>query len=174
MSEASDDNGVPYIPSATGAGRKLGEGDRVELLVCDAVIHAQLEMQRGAPNAEQHLAQLDSLIRQGLREFDAGDGHVHYAPIALSRMLERMGDTTAALTAIRRRNYFIGWQPFLAASLREEARLAAATGDSEGQVRALEHYLTLRANPAPVLQSATDSAKAALVRLTERRGDPGR
>jgi hypothetical protein len=143
------------------------------LLVCDVVARSQREVSRGGPNATAYLAQLDSLIRQGLREFDSGDGHVQYAPIALARMHARNGDTTAALSAIRRRNYFIGWQPFLASSLREEARLAAAIGDNKGRDRALEHYLILRANPARELQAATDSARAVLARHAERNGRPG-
>ena len=158
----------PYTSSAGAPQQALGDEHPVELKVCEAVVRARHETARGSATAPQRLADLDSLVRQGLRDFDIGDGHVHFGPIALSRMLAQAGDTTAALAAIRRRNYFIGWQPFLAASLREEARLAAAAGDTVGQVRALEHYLMLRETPARELQPAADSARAELARLRQR------
>jgi tetratricopeptide (TPR) repeat protein len=158
----------PYTSSAGAPQQALGDEHPVELKVCEAVVRARHETARGSATAPQRLADLDSLVRQGLRDFDIGDGHVHFGLIALSRMLAQAGDTTAALAAIRRRNYFIGWQPFLAASLREEARLAAAAGDTVGQARALEHYLMLRETPARELQPAADSARAELARLRQR------
>ena len=98
-------------------------------------------------------------------ELFLGDGHLTYPPIALARLLEASGDRAAALAAIRRRPYFIGWQPFLAASLREEGRLAALAGDRAGAVRAYEHYLALRYDPEPALRPAADSVRAELTRL---------
>jgi hypothetical protein len=69
------------------------------------------------------------------------DGQIEFAHLALARLLEAGGDPEAALRALRRRVQYLGWQPYLAASLREEGRLATAVGDLEGALRAWEHYL---------------------------------
>jgi hypothetical protein len=109
---------------------------------------------------------MDELYRSGPLQFYRGDGHVEHAPIAQARLLEQQGDRVAALNALRRRPYFIGWQPFLAASLREEGRLAAAVGQRDVAIKAYQHYLTLRSNPEPALRAQADSVRAELARLT--------
>jgi len=133
--------------------------------VCDAVVAAMRASAAGDARAAAVIARLDSVLRTGPVEFYVGDGAVDHGPIALARLLEAAGDRAGALAALRRRPYFIGWQPFLAASLRDEGRLAAALGDVRGAVRAYEHYLALRANPEPALVAATDSVRAELARL---------
>ena len=133
--------------------------------VCDAVVAAMRASAAGDARAAAAVARIDSVLRAGPVEFYVGDGAVDHGPIALARLLEAAGDRAGALAALRRRPYFIGWQPFLAASLRDEGRLAAALGDVRGAVRAYEHYLALRANPEPALVAATDSVRAELARL---------
>jgi hypothetical protein len=121
---------------------------------------------RSAPRA---IARVDELLRSGLTEFFLGDGSFDYASIALARLLEATGDRAGALAALRRRPYFIGWQPFLASSLRYEGQLASAVGDRDGAVRAYEHHLALRYDPEPALRAATDSARAELARVRATR-----
>jgi serine/threonine-protein kinase len=111
-------------------------------------------------------ARIDQLYRAGPLDFYRGDGHVEHAPVALARLLEAQGERAAALTALRRRPYFIGWQPFLASSLRDEGRLAAAIGQRDVAIRAYRHYLALRSNPDPLLRPQADSVRAELDRLT--------
>jgi tetratricopeptide (TPR) repeat protein len=151
-------------PEGRGTGRGA-EPPAARQGVCDAVVAAMRARLRDDGRAMEAVAQLDSVLRTGPVEFYFGDGAVDHAPIVLARLLEASGDRAGALAALRRRPYFIGWQPFLAASLRDEGRLAAALGDLPGAVRAYEHYLALRSNPEPALAGATDSVRAELARL---------
>jgi hypothetical protein len=137
----------------------------VRLRLCDATVGAMRASQRGDASATRAFARLEETYRVGPVELFLGDGHLTHPPIALARLLEASGDHAGALAAIRRRPYFIGWQPFLAASLREEGRLATLAGDRAGAVRAYEHYLALRYDPEPALRPAADSVRAELVRL---------
>jgi hypothetical protein len=82
---------------------------------------------------------------------------------------EQAGDRAGALGALRYRHYFIGWQPFLATSLREEGRLAAELGDREGAIRAYEHHLALRYDPEPTIRASADSVRGELARLKATR-----
>jgi hypothetical protein len=91
---------------------------------------------------------LDDLTLSGPSRGPLIDGHVEYAALALARILESSGDAAGALAALRRRCYFIGWQPYLAASLRSELRLASSTGDTAGARAAATHLLALRDGPA--------------------------
>lgn len=135
-----------------------------------------------APDDSAVIDRLDEMLRSGLLELYPGDGHVEYGPIVLARLLERRGDHARALAVIRRRPYFIGWQPFHAASLLYEARLSARIGDTAGAVRAYEHYLAFRRSPTPSLVARKDSAAAELAALREsassrparRAGSPSR
>jgi serine/threonine-protein kinase len=165
--------GVASVPvSGTGVERAPvarpdvgGEQSAIRRRLCDATVEAMRASQRGDASAKEAMARLDELFRVGPAEFFLGDGHLTYAPIALARMLEASGDRAGALAAIRRRPYFIGWQPFLAASLREEGRLASLVGDRAGAVRAYEHHLALRHDPEPALRAAADSVRAELAKL---------
>jgi hypothetical protein len=64
--------------------------------------------------------------------------------LVVGRLWEQQGDRVAALAAVRRRCYHWFLSSYLAVYLREEARLAAATGDRIGAERANQHYLALR------------------------------
>ena len=134
-------------------------------LLCEATVDAMRATQRRDSSATQAIARLNDLIRSGLAEFYPGDGHLDYGPDALARLLETFGRRTNALAAVRRRPYDIGWQPFLAASLRLEGRLAAEVGDRGGAIRAYEHHLALRHAPEPWMRASTDSVRAELARL---------
>ena len=144
------------------------KGSSVAEELCDATVDAYQSVGRTDTSARLTVARLDSMLRSGIVEFYPGDGHVDYGHLALARVLELRGDHSGALVAIRRRPYFIGWQPFLASSLRHEGRLAAALGDRAGAVRAFEHHLALRHDPEPSLRASTDSVRAELVSLKGR------
>jgi hypothetical protein len=136
---------------------------------CESVVSAIRSHAQRTPAAARSVARLDEVTRTIAAELYLGDGHFDYAHIALARLLEASGDTAGALLAIRRRPYFIGWQPFLAASLRHEGRLAAAIGDRDGAIRAYEHHLALRYAPEESLRASADSVRGELARLKSGR-----
>lgn len=79
-----------------------------------------------------------------------------------------------ALAAVRRGRPWGTWTTDLSAGLivdflREEGRLAAATGDTAGAVQAYEHYLALRDDPEPPWRAQRDSVQAELATLRSRR-----
>lgn len=141
------------------------DGAPSALDICRATIEAMRARLGNDPNIGRFIGRLDRFVRAGPVSFYVGDGHTEYASIAVARLLEASGNPRGALEAIRRRPYFIGWQPFLAASLREEARLAVAAGDAASAVAALEHHLALRTDPDPALRDSTMVLRADLVRL---------
>jgi hypothetical protein len=49
--------------------------------------------------------------------------------------------------------------------LRQEARLAALTGDRPGAVQAWQHYLALRSDPEPAMRGDAERARAELAKL---------
>jgi len=154
----------PGIPPA----RTVRDRSPAEHL-CGVTLEAMRATRRGDPAAPQAVERLEQVLRSGVAEFYAGDGQLDYASIALTRLREQAGDRAAALAASRYRHYFIGWQPFLATSLREEGRLAAALGDGEGAIRAYEHHLALRYDPEPAIRASTDSVRAEVARLKAAR-----
>ena len=91
--------------------------------------------------------------------------------LVLSRLHEARGDLVAALAAVRRRQYPPYWGlDYLSTFLRDEARLAALTGDREGAINAYQHYLALRSDPEPLLQADANAARAELARLLKEGG----
>ena len=154
----------PSIPPA----RTVRDRSPAEHL-CRVTLEAMRATRRRDPAAPQAVDRLEQLLRSGVAEFYPGDGQLDYASIALARLREQAGDRAGALAALRYRHYFIGWQPFLATSLRDEGRLAAELGDREGAIRAYEHHLALRYDPEPAIRASTDSARAELARLKAAR-----
>jgi tetratricopeptide (TPR) repeat protein len=152
-------------PSVAVAENTGTSGASAAEQLCEATIEAIRTSHRADSSVRrQAFRRLDDLLRSGLAEFYPGDGHLEYGPIALARILEASGDRAGALAAVRRRPYFIGWQPFLAASLRAEVRLALEVGDLRGAIRASEHYLALRHDPEPPMRASADSVRAELAR----------
>ena len=164
---ASGDTLRDSAPTAPGEPDASG-GSPAERL-CEATLDAMRAVGRRDPSAPRAIARVDELLRSGLAELYLGDGVFDHASIALARLLEATGDRAGALAAVRRRPYFIGWQPFLASSLRYEGRLAASVGDRDGAVRAYEHHLALRHDPEPALRASTDSVRTELARLNPAR-----
>ncbi len=161
--------GPTPLPPGVGSPTRSARGCAVLLEATMAARSAQAAMQRGGTPPAQALAaadRLDSLLRVGESGLVLQAG-----PLVLARLRETLGDDRAALVALRRRPYFFGRQPFLAAILREEARLAARTGDRAGAVRAARHYAALRAGAEPALRDDARRAAVDLSRLTERGAD---
>ena len=83
-----------------------------------------------------------------------------------ARLYERMGDTRAALFAVRRRDFFFGRATFLSTYLRDETRLAEKSGDTSGAAEALRQYMALRGEPEPALQAEAVAAQDAHSRVS--------
>jgi tetratricopeptide (TPR) repeat protein len=134
-------------------------------VICSAVVHAQYEAVRTGRADGPATVHLDSLLALGRVGGLIDDGHTEFAHIALARLHEAAGDPEGALRALRRRVRYHGWQPYLATSLREEGRLAAALGDVEGAIRAWDHYLGFRTDPEPVLRDQVEGIRETAERL---------
>jgi tetratricopeptide (TPR) repeat protein len=152
---------------------------------CATILEAMVAGATGRPDAAAALDRLDSLLRAGpggLRNgpaiaFTLSPGFVkstigitpvgfeEFANLILARLHERRGDRRAALAAVRRRAYAYHRIEYLASHLREEARLAALTGDRASAIRAYRHYLSLRSDPEPALRPAVERVRAEFVRL---------
>jgi DNA-binding SARP family transcriptional activator/TolB-like protein len=112
--------------------------------ICRAVVRAQHASAIGAPHADVAINELEALLAVGRYAGLVDSGETEYAHLALARLHEAAGRVDAALRAVRRRSFYNGWQPYLATMLREEARLAAAAGDTDGAERAFRHYRAFR------------------------------
>ncbi|MGI8843996.1 MAG: BTAD domain-containing putative transcriptional regulator [Gemmatimonadaceae bacterium] len=137
-------------------------------VACSALVEAVTAVQRGLPEARRLVERSDSIVAVGP---PLGDTRA-YASLAIARMYASLGDPERALASVRRRPYLRGWPRYLGAYLREEGRLAAATGDREGAANAYRQYLALRNSAAPSLVEEADSVRAELGALGWRwRGD---
>ena len=131
-------------------------------LILDALL-ASADRRR---DASAKLVQLDSMLR---------DAPVTLGPLIqagnliAARLWERSGDLPHALAAVRRRVRLIGGPELYATYLREEGRLAAATGDREGAARAYRRYLTLREDAEPSLQPQVVKVRTELARIESER-----
>ncbi|MFL5613408.1 MAG: protein kinase domain-containing protein [Gemmatimonadaceae bacterium] len=128
--------------------------------VCPAAIDAWAATIQKRPEARALVDRFDTTMAHLPLEADGTIGNVLAARLRLAT-----GDTAAALRALRRRSYSLSSLFYLAVSLREEGRLAAATGDRKGAIRAYTHYLVLRVAPEPPLRHEADDVRAALGRL---------
>ena len=125
------------------------------------VLEAILAFEAGRSDADRILQHLDSLARQGCC------GVPHYINLVIARLRERAGDLPGALRAARR----AGWvQPpeYLSASLREEGRLAALTGDREAAIRAYRHFLVLQDSAEASRRDEVERVRAELKALESR------
>ena len=130
------------------------------------ILDALLASAESRPDASAKLAQADSMLR---------DAPVRLGPLIqagnliVARLWERSGDLDRALAAVRRRVRLVGGPELHARYLREEGRLAAATGDREGAVRAYRRYLTLRENAEPSLQPQVAKVRDEVGRIEHQR-----
>ncbi len=125
-------------------------------------MEAVLVAERGGADSGPAVDALDTLLRDG--PYGIRSTNWAHANIVVANLLEEQGDLPRALEAIRRRHY--NWIfPYGSSYLREEGRLAALTGDSEGAIRAYRHYLELRSDPEPALQPAVAKVRDELAQL---------
>lgn len=89
-------------------------------------------------------------------------GELEYVHLALARLYDQNGMPDRALQALRRRNRYNGWQPYLAGILRMEGRLAEAAGDTVAARKAYAHYLAFRNDVEPELEADVARVRAAL------------
>lgn len=83
--------------------------------------------------------------------------------LSLATAYEMAGNDTAALRVLRRGRWAIPL--FLSTYLLREGRLAARLGDTDGAIRAFDHYLALRSDPEPAQVPQRDSVRADVKRL---------
>ena len=134
--------------------------------LCADLAEASMAVSVRRPDAAMLVSRLDSLA---LTAPAAGDASA-YAPILLARLHAALGDVPAAVAAVRRRPYMVGWPRYLATALREEAWYAAATGDRAGAQRAYTRYLALRADADAVLAADVRRARLSLDSLRTASG----
>jgi len=151
----------------TATSSPSGGTSNVSHSICAAVVEALRATGTPQGPVPRSVWGLDSLLAAGPVTGPVADGHSEYAHLALARLFERWGDRAAALTAIRRRLYFLGWQPYLAGALREEARLAESMGEDRSALIAYEHLLALQANPEPSGRPERDRVQRAVARLRQ-------
>ncbi len=141
----------------------LSEAQRAADDGCALMVSAQLAADAGSTQATTLRWRLDSLLRTAPGGLTGAMGN-----LIVARLHERAGEVSSALAAVRRREYFLGRTLFLSTYVREEARLAALAGDSEGAIRAYRHYIALRTNAEQPLQREMADARAALSALEQR------
>jgi len=123
--------------------------------VCAVLLDASLAVAASSPDARARLARLDSMV---FTPQVAGDA-IAYAPLLLTRLHQRLGNASGALHAVRKRAYMSGWPRYLATSVREEGRLAAASGDTTAARAAYVRYLSMRSDAEPALAAELEEAR---------------
>ena len=155
---------ISRLRNATGGGES--DTSVAPTALCTTILEALLAGIEERPDAPDALDRLNSLMRIGPPASQLTDG----GDLVAARLHEEQRDLAAALEAVRRRSYNWAWgATYLSTHLREEGRLAALTGDREGAIRAYRHYLALRPDPDPALQSQVDWVRAALQSLLEEK-----
>jgi eukaryotic-like serine/threonine-protein kinase len=134
--------------------------------VCAELLNAVLAIKTNGRKALKEIQWLDSLA---LSPAVSGDASA-YTNLMIARLYRDVGEPRAALQAIRRRPYMIGWPRYLATAWREEAALAEAVGDTAGALEAYERFLTLRTAPEPSLVLDTETIRQHAARLVSLHG----
>ena len=133
--------------------------------VSAALIDVLIAAEDGAPDAGGRLAVLDSILQLGLEVGVREPGN-----LASARLHEMLGDPAGALAALRRWEYHHRTGiPFLAARLRNQARLSAQVGEREEAAKAMSQYLALRSSPAPERSAVEDSIRSLIGQAVSRR-----
>ena len=125
------------------------------------LLDAQVAVLSKDATARDLVARADSMLRRvdgGLYNQDTGN-------LIVARLWEQLGDTRQAYAAVQRRRSGPVINLFGATYVREEARLAAATGDVNAAIRAYQRYVRMRAEPEPSMLADLEAAKRELARL---------
>jgi len=142
----------------TGARKVDAE---VEIAAIEAM-HAEVTR---SPDLRAVTLRLDSLLR--ITDYPGTHpGRASFANLVAARLLEKLGDVRGALAAARRRSD--AWtpnNPYVAAQLREQGRLAALAGEREEAIRAYRQYLALRADAEPALRPQVEAVRRELGQL---------
>ncbi len=141
-------------------GARKTEAD-VEIAAIEAM-HADVAH---SPDLRAITLHLDSLLRV-LDYASASPGRTSFENLIAARLLEKVGDTRAALAAARRRtDAWVQNNPYLATQLHEQGRLAALAGEREEAIRAYRHYLAFRTDVDPALRPQVEAVRRELTQL---------
>ena len=146
------------------SAREIAEA-RQSITTLPFLLEAVLEGMDRNRTAYPAALRLDSLLAEGI--------NARMSVYLLARLYSDRGQYELALHMVRRRikSNFIGWHEAWPAFLREEGRLAALTGDTEGAISAYARFLELRTDPDPgLMQEQVDEVRAELARLTGEQG----
>jgi hypothetical protein len=133
--------------------------------IANSSLGLMLSMNHGE-NLRRRAESLDSILRTGpLLLGSIGGLTRNVGNLVLARAWERLNESRRALAAVRRRSTFFDPAIGFATMLREEGRLAVATGDREGAIRAYRIFIALRRDAEPRLQPQVDAARRELARL---------
>lgn len=113
--------------------------------VCGQLLSVALSVTTHRPDALSRVEHLDALM---FTPAVAGNSSM-YAHLLVSRLYERLGQQRLALAAVRKRDEMLGWPTYLAATLRQEWRLATAVGDVAGASLARQRYLAFHGGDGP-------------------------
>jgi tetratricopeptide (TPR) repeat protein len=133
--------------------------------VCALLVDGVIAVTERAPDVRVRVARADSAMKTG-----PANATQEFGNVVVSRLLESIGDKQGALSAIRRRSFFIGRKPAYGTMLRTEARLAAELGDTPAAVAAYRQYLALRETVEPSLAAEVEHVRAELKRLERASG----
>jgi hypothetical protein len=136
--------------------------------LCAMTLDAWSATLSGRADAQVARLALDSAMRTGppyWSGYQLGTSANH----VLGRLFAAAGDTVRALAAVRRFTRQWGIDVLIATRSRLEGRFAAAVGDTAAAIQAYRTYLTLRANPEPVLVPQRDSVRSELQELLHGR-----
>ena len=127
--------------------------------LCATLLDAALAVAGRRADARELLTRADSVFI-----YSSVVLYSYYSLVA-SELYAALGEDAEALRVLRRRG--VGQDGpaeviLLTSTLREEARFAAATGDTAGVVWALRRLLALRSDPEPPVRAQRDSARRAL------------
>ncbi len=142
-----DTTGVAAITHDLSSRRVWHESElgSVSWGVCGQLLSVALAVTARRPDALARVQHLDALM---LTPAVAGNSSM-YAHLLVSRLYERLGQQRLALAAVRKRDEMLGWPTYLAASLRQEWRLATAVGDVEGASIARQRYIACHGGDGP-------------------------
>jgi hypothetical protein len=153
------------------AGRLTSAPDTVvaECSIAALTLRSQLAMRGDASALRAVTIRLDSALRAApaspLLTLMTGN-------VVAVHAFEQLGDTARALAAARRRPILYGPLQGWTAMLREEARLAAVTGDRAGAVRAYRLFVALRGTAEAPLLREVQRAREEMARLAREARPP--